>query len=110
MSPLTCIVACPLLAAAVLLWVPSHQRVVARVLTLLATGVTMLLALRLFWQFQTGTAGYQFEQQFVWVKTLDIRFHVGADGLNIGLIVMGAIVGFAAACVAWEIKQRQKEY
>jgi NADH-quinone oxidoreductase subunit M len=32
------------------------------------------------------------------------------DGLNVGLILMGAIVAFAATCVASEITERQKEF
>src|SRR6185436_15282205 len=45
-----------------------------------------------------------------WVDTLGISYHVGADGLNIGLIFMGAVVAFAAACASWEIQERQKEF
>ena len=37
-------------------------------------------------------------------------YHVGVDGINVGLILMGAIVAFAAACVSWEIKDREKEF
>jgi NADH-quinone oxidoreductase subunit M len=44
------------------------------------------------------------------VESLGISFFVGVDGINLGLIVMGAIVAFAAACVSWEIEDRTKEY
>ena len=30
--------------------------------------------------------------------------------MNVGLILMGAIVAFAAACCSWEIKEREKEF
>src|SRR5260370_29797224 len=39
-----------------------------------------------------------------------MRYHVGVDGINVGLVLMGAIVAFAAACVSWEIKEREKEF
>jgi NADH-quinone oxidoreductase subunit M len=45
-----------------------------------------------------------------WVESLGINYHVGVDGLNVGLILMGAIVAFAAACVSWEIKSHEKEF
>ncbi len=51
-----------------------------------------------------------FEQQIPWVESLGISYHVGVDGLNVGLILMGAIVAFAAACCSWEIKTREKEF
>ena len=79
-------------------------------MAILATFVSALLALKLFLQFKTGMTGYQFEQQVPWVNTLGISYHVGVDGINVGLILMGAIVAFAAACVSWEIKEREKEF
>ena len=101
MSILTYILGLPLLAALLLVFVPRNFRVIVRAVALAATLVTMLLALKTFCQFVTGQAGYQFEQQISWVESLGISYHVGADGLNVGLILMGAIVAFASACCSW---------
>jgi NADH-quinone oxidoreductase subunit M len=57
-----------------------------------------------------GTQGFRFEQQVAWVPALGMSYHVGVDGINVGLVFMGAIVAFAAACVSWEIKHREKEF
>src|SRR5215471_11641289 len=57
-----------------------------------------------------GANGYQFEQQIPWVESLGISYHVGVDGLNVGLILMGAIVAFAAALCSFEIQSREKEF
>ncbi|MBM3833327.1 MAG: NADH-quinone oxidoreductase subunit M [Verrucomicrobia bacterium] len=110
MSTLTYILGWPLLAGILVVFIPQNYRFAIRLIALAATGVSMLLALKLFAQFQTGVAGYQFVQKAAWVEALGISYHVGVDGLNIGLIVMGAIVAFAAACVSWEITERQKEF
>jgi len=110
MSILTCIFGWPLLAAVALVFVPRNYRVIIRAVALLATFVSMLLAVKMFCQFVPGHAGYQFEQQIPWVESLGISYHVGVDGLNVGLILMGAIVAFAAACCSFEIKSREKEF
>jgi NADH-quinone oxidoreductase subunit M len=110
MSILTYIMGWPLVAALALVLVPRNFRVVTRAVAILATFVAMLLAVKMFCQFVLGRAGWQFEQQVPWVPTLGISFHVGADGLNVGLILMGAIVAFAAACCSFEIKEREKEF
>ena len=110
MSPLTYIIGWPLCAAILLLLVPRTFRPVIRGIAILATLVSALLALKMFLQFKTGAEGYQFEQYVSWVTTLGIGYHVGVDGINVGLILMGAIVAFAAACVSWEIKEREKEF
>jgi len=110
MSILTYIFGWPLLAALALVFVPRNYRVIIRAVAVLATFISMLLAVKMFCQFVTGHAGYQFEQQIPWVESLGISYHVGVDGLNVGLILMGAIVAFAAACCSFEIQSREKEF
>jgi NADH-quinone oxidoreductase subunit M len=113
MSTLTYILGWPLVAAILLAFVPRSFRVVARAVAILATFVSAVLALKLFIQFAGAPAsagGFRFEQQATWVPLLGIGYHVGVDGLNVGLILMGAIVAFAAACMSWEIKEREKEF
>ncbi len=109
-SILTYIFGWPLLAALALIFVPRNYRVIIRAVALLATFVPMVLAIKMFCQFKAGLAGYQFEQQIPWVESLGISYHVGVDGLNVGLILMGAIVAFAAACCSFEIQSREKEF
>lgn len=110
MSILTYIIGWPLLAAIVLAFVPRNYRVIMRAVAILATLVSTLLAIRMFVGFQTGIPGYQFEQHIEWVKAVGISYHVGVDGINVGLVLMGAIVAFAAACCSWEIQSREKEF
>jgi NADH-quinone oxidoreductase subunit M len=113
MSILTYILGLPLLAALALLFVPRNLRVVMRGVALAATGLSALLAIFMFLQFtgaEVGETGYRFEQILPWVQSLGINYHVGVDGISVGLVLMAAIVAFAAACVSWEIKDREKEF
>src|SRR6059058_1393621 len=83
-----------------------------RLVTLATTLLVALLAVTLFWRFNTGSEDYQFLTTIplLGADGLGIHCRLGADGINVGLILMGAIVAFAAACVSWEIKDREKEY
>ncbi|HXE41851.1 MAG TPA: NADH-quinone oxidoreductase subunit M, partial [Candidatus Baltobacteraceae bacterium] len=110
MSILTYIAGWPLLAALALVVVPRNYRVIIRAIAVLGTFISMVLAIKMFCQFVPGANGFQFEQQIPWVESLGISYHVGVDGLNVGLILMGAIVAFAAACCSWEIQTREKEF
>ena len=110
MSLLTIIIGLPLLAALGLAFVPREYRFVMRLSALAVTLFTLLMAVLVFWRFDAGLAGYQFVQKISWVEALGIHFHVGVDGVNVGLVLMGAIVAFAAACVSWEINDREKEF
>jgi NADH-quinone oxidoreductase subunit M len=110
MISLTFILACPLIAAIVVALLPRGFQFLFRLLALAATLLSLVGAVLLFLRFEPGAVGYQFECQVPWVDSLGLSYHVGVDGLNVGLILMAALVAFAAAAVSWEIKDRQKEY
>jgi NADH-quinone oxidoreductase subunit M len=113
MSILTLILGLPLLAAVGLAFVPRDYRFVMRLVALGATAVSALLAILLFVQYPGAEAnadGYRFVQQIPWVESLGISYFVGVDGINLGLVLMGAIVAFAATCCSWNINSREKEF
>lgn len=110
MDPLTIIIAAPLAAAGLVAVIPGNYRFLIRVIALLATLLSAAVAIWVFAEFEPGASGLQFETRSVWVKSLGIGYHVGLDGVNVGLVLMGALVAFAAACVSREIAEREKEY
>ncbi len=113
MSILTYIAGWPLVAALLLVFVPRNYRVIIRAIAVLATFISAVLAVKMFCQFNSALPdadGYRFVQQIPWVESLGISYHVGVDGLNVGLILMGAIVAFAATLCSWEIQKREKEF
>lgn len=113
MSPLIWIPALPLLAAVGMIFVPSSYKVVIRGAAVGVTGVVAALALRLLATFDAapvGQGGYRFLSRIPWVESLGISLLTGVDGVNLGLIVMGALVAFAAACVSWDVRERTKEF
>jgi len=112
MTNLTYIFLLPLLAAIALVFVPRNFAVIMRAVAVGVTFVTMLLAVLMFWKFDAKAEGYQFVSTIpgLGAESLGIACKLGVDGLNVGLVLMGAIVAFAAACCSFEIKSREKEY
>ncbi|HEX5218262.1 MAG TPA: NADH-quinone oxidoreductase subunit M [Verrucomicrobiae bacterium] len=115
MSILTFIFILPLLAAMALAFVPRNLAIVMRAAAVGVTFVTMLLGVLMFWQFNGAPAdanGYRFVTTIpgLGAESLGIACKLGVDGLNVGLVLMGAIVAFAAACCSFEIKTREKEF
>ncbi len=111
MSLVSTIFHLPLLGALVILLIPRNYRFVIRTVALAATLGALVAAVVLFCKFDTSNAGaFQFVEQHDWAPSLGISYHVGVDGINLGLILMGATVVFAAVCVSREIKAREKEF
>jgi len=111
-SILTYIILAPLVGALVALLIPRNYRFVIRSIALLATFSSMAFAMKMFFfDFVTGSIGReQLTQKIPWIPSLGINYHVGVDGINVGLILMGAIVAFAAVCVSRDIKTYEKEF
>ena len=115
MMTLTCIVLLPLLTAIALVFVPRNFAVVMRAAAVAVTFVTMLLAILLFLRFNGAVVnanGYKFVATIplLGAESLGIACKLGVDGISVGLVLMGAIVAFAAACCSSEIKERKKEF
>jgi len=112
MSLLTVIVFLPLIGAIGLALVPRDSRVLVRGIPLLITGLVALLSVIVFGRFDATVAGYQLVTVVPWfgAETLGINCRLGVDGLSVALILMGALVAFAATCVSWDIRERRKEY
>jgi NADH-quinone oxidoreductase subunit M len=112
MTTLLLIVFLPILAALGLACVPRNLGAVARLVAVATTGAVAVLGVVLFWRFDAAVPGYQFVSELPWLgsATLGIRCRFGLDGLNVALVLMGSIVAFAAACVSWEIREREKEF
>ncbi len=107
---LTSIIGLPFAGALAVAMIPRNNRLIIRSVALLVTMVSMLLATYLFSEFQSGVLGYQFVHEIAWIPSLGINYAVGVDGISVGIILMGAIVAFAATCLSHEITEREKEY
>jgi len=133
MSVLVIIMGLPLIVALALSLVPADKRAVFRWGTIGATLGSLLVALWVFVQFNSqletdpllwdkseeqsdvqaleNLYGYAFTTDpMPWVESLNISFYLGVDGISVVLVLMGALVAFAAACCAGEIQAREKEF
>ena len=62
----------------------------------------------------TGTAlfveGLAFEEEYDWVPSLGIRYHVGVDGLNAPMVLLTGMVAVAGVLISWNIQDRLREF
>jgi NADH-quinone oxidoreductase subunit M len=77
-----------------------------------ATTLAVLgLSLPLYFGFQTGAPGFQFEEVRPWIPGLNINYHVGIDGISLFLVLLTALLSSVAVLSSWTaIKDQVKEY
>lgn len=107
---LTLVLAAPLLATALLFFVPADNRGLLRAIGVGAALVTLALSTWLFFAYDQAAAGFQFVQQVPWVPSLGISYHVGVDGISVAMLLLTAIVFVAGALVSWHVSKRLKDF
>jgi NADH-quinone oxidoreductase subunit M len=100
----------PLVFAAGLCFVPARKWLAIRWLAILGAFITVVLSGLAFAWFNPSDPGFQFVNRVTWVESLDMSWHVGADGITVVMVLLTGIVGFAATLVSWDITTRQKEF
>jgi NADH-quinone oxidoreductase subunit M len=91
----------------VLLWLPLAAVLAGLILpagearfgALLGSLATLVYAVVMLFQFDSGKQGLQFVIDQSWISELGIHYKLGVDGLNLFLIVLATILFFAT--VAW---------
>src|SRR5213080_2760475 len=75
----------------------------SRVITLVASGLTLLFALVLWKLYDPSNPGLQFVQHVRWIPAYNIEYFVGVDGISITLVILSALISFIAtiASMPW---------
>lgn len=107
---LTIAILLPLASAFAAFLLPAKKPGAIRALAIFATGVSLLLTLYIFSQFDRQNAGYQFVKSIEWLPSLKVNLKFGVDGISMTLLLLVGIVSFCGALVSHEIHDREKEY
>jgi NADH-quinone oxidoreductase subunit M len=99
----------PLAAAAILAVLPGER--LARWWTFGFTTALGLFSLPLYWHFDPGQIGFQFEEKANWIPTLNIHYDVGLDGISLLLVLLTTLILPLCVLASWRyIQTRVKEF
>jgi NADH-quinone oxidoreductase subunit M len=110
MSLLSLITFFPLLGAVVLLLTPRASKDTLRTIAAATTLVPLLLASKLWMDFDTTTAAYQFVERIPWISSLGVEYHMGIDGLSVPLVWLTTLLLFLGVVASWGIDKGVKGY
>lgn len=105
----------PLLGVLLLLTIRADdEEIVARNSRWVALWVTLgtfLASLLIWFNFDTGTADFQFVEQQDWFPDYGINYHMGVDGISMLFVILSTFLMPLCILASWEaIKTRVKEY
>ncbi len=121
---LTWITFIPVLGMAVVLLLPKDNKALLRGTAVAATVLQVIIAAVIYFNYNRGLAGVNNEQtmQFVenfrwislkstgWLGSLQINYTLGIDGISVPMVLLTAIVCFAAAIASFSVGKSLKGY
>ncbi len=107
---LSLVVFLPLAGVVIIMFLPRDRplrlRVVALTFALAAFGLSLLL----YFRFDSGTADFQFVERVRWLG-FGIDYHLGLDGLSLGLVLLTTLLFPIALLSSWTaVEDKVKEF
>src|SRR5512140_2929821 len=100
----------PVLAALVILFLPSDQVKLIRWTALLASLVPLGLTVWMWTRFDPNGAGFQFSEQYTWYEAINSTFHLGVDGLSLTMVLLTTFLMPLAILASFGITDKVKAY
>jgi NADH-quinone oxidoreductase subunit M len=114
----------PIIGMVIILFIPKNQEKMIKSLTLLITGLQVILSIIILTNFNYSKGGifdpnsFQFIEKFRWIDIaglswigrIKIDYYMGIDGLSVPMVLLTAIVTFIATLSSWSISKSVKGY
>ncbi|MGD8750292.1 MAG: Fe-S-binding domain-containing protein, partial [Anaerolineales bacterium] len=107
---LTLILFLPVFTAGVLVFLPSEEKKLVRWVAFVASLLPFVLSLVLWFRFDAGQTGFQFEEQYTWYAAINSSYHIGVDGISLTMVLLTTLLSPIAILASFGIEDRVKPY
>jgi len=111
---LSLVIFLPLVGAGFILLIRGEPEIVAqnaRSVALWTAGITFLLSLLIWADFDPAVAGFQLVEKADWLGDFGVSYYVGVDGISLFLVLLSTLTTLVCVIISWEaIQTRVKEY
>jgi len=107
---LTTILFFPVIAALVILFLPSKMVNTIRWTALLSSLVPLGLSIWMWFGFNSNAAGFQYQEQYPWYDAIHSTFHIGVDGLSLAMVLLTTLLTPLAILASFSIVEKVKAY
>ena len=85
---LTYLLFTPVVGSVLVLFFRNEQKQLARWFGLIVSLVAFVISLVVYFRFDPANPQFQFIHQVTWIKSLNISYHVGVDGISLLLVLL----------------------
>lgn len=105
MNSLSIIIFLPIITAMILFFVRIHVNII-KIIYMIVTSIIALLTLKLYINFEQ-IPSMQFEEIHGWISEYGINYHIGVDGVSLGIVMMNAILMPLVAIALYKQRDRR---
>ncbi len=99
----------PLLGAILVMLLPDEERLL-RYTALGVAAVPVLLSVYLYFAFGDDLGVAALSQDVTWIRSLNIGYRVGLDGLGFGMFFLSTFLTVIAILASWDVRRNLKQY
>lgn len=108
---LTILLLIPFIGSLVILFLPKEKESAIRGAGLIISCLAFLASLPLYFGFDSTQAGFQFVYKVLWIKSLNVSYSVGIDGISLLLILLTTFLTPLTLLSSWQgITKKVKEF
>jgi NADH-quinone oxidoreductase subunit M len=100
----------PVIGAAAIGFIPSQRKEIIKTVAACAAAVPLILAVKLFIEFDRGSSAMQFVEHYSWIESFHIEYFMGVDGLSVPMVLLTALLSFLCIFASWGIDKAVKGY
>jgi NADH-quinone oxidoreductase subunit M len=99
----------PFLGAILMLLLPEEERLL-RYAALGVAAVPLIIAFYVYFAFGDDLGVAALSQDVTWIRSLNIGYRVGLDGLGFGMFFLSAFLTVIAILASWDVRRNLKQY
>jgi NADH-quinone oxidoreductase subunit M len=108
---LTAAIFLPLVGSLAIALLPREDDRRIRIVALVFSLLTFAVTLGLIFGFNRSATGFQWVEDYIWISSLPIHYHLGVDGLSLILIVLTGFLTPLCVLASWTgVTERVKEF
>ena len=100
----------PFVGAVLIMFTARHRPLLVRMISVVATGISLVTAIIAYIAYDRDAAGFQFYEELALVPPLGIKYQLGIDGMSLLMVLLTGIIIFAGSFASWTVKERSQEF
>ena len=98
----------PIVVGLIVLAVGSKRNTeAAKWIALIGAIAGFLITLPLYQHFRLDTGAMQFEEMLPWIRSLNINYHLGVDGISVWFVLLNSFMTILVVIAAWVVVEKK---